>query len=127
MRFLKTTTAPANATTPKMDAITLPPQPLLEESFPGIIKSEVWKKRCWRIIFHYFVFYILRDWNVSILTKYNAIKEIFSFEDFEEYRNNLDIYMADDADIWRKLFFTKNVLLLMVVWYAISLKSVITK
>lgn len=99
---------------------------LLDKSFPGIIKSEVWKKRCWSV-YHYCIFYILRDWNAPVSMKYSAIKEIFSFDDYNEYRNALDFYMADEAILWRKLFYIRSTMLLMIVWYAISLKSVITK
>lgn len=94
----------------------------LEAGFPGIIASSSWKKRCWNILY-YGIFYVLREWNVSVSEKYKTLRQLFSMPEYDEYRQSLDYYMENDSAVLRRLLRTGNAAVVIIGWNIIRLRS----
>ena len=94
----------------------------LDARFPGISESTAWKKRIWSV-FHYSIFYILRQWNVGVFWKYSTIRHIFAMPEYQGFCPLMDRYMPEESGLWRRLFRYRSALALLIIWKLVQMKT----
>lgn len=98
---------------------------VLSEKFPDISKSIEWQNRCWNY-FYYSIFYILREWDVSIKKKAKVLQQIFNAKEYRKFEKDLDIFMKDDSKTIRNMLKLRNAYLVLIFWKLLEFRRKIT-
>lgn len=89
--------------------------------FPEIITNHIWEKKKYQLYPHC-IFDILRN-EKKCKKKYKLLKSIFEIEDFQDFVKNLNVCMAEDSKLIRKIISVRNPFLLMSFWKLCEFKE----
>ena len=103
----------------KMEAI-------LKGISPNIVENQIWKRKKYQL-YPKCIFDILRNKEYCLVKKYKLLKSIFEIDEFQDFVKNIDVCMAEDTELIRRIISTRNVHIVVLVWELLVLKGELIK